>query len=192
MLYGKKPSYDHLRVFGCLYYMSTCKQGKYKFQPRAVSCVFLGYPHGKKAYKVMTLDTHKFHFSIDVIFHEDIFPFASAPHHQPMIPLPSAAYYPKSNSPVPTPVPHEHKNFDHDSLVPDQDSICQQVRRSTRSHRTPNYLHDYVCTAHTESHYMTTLTNFCFQPLSMLAHSLNVESQQLLHQLDFHKPSSFE
>ena len=58
MLYGQKPSYDHLRVFGCLcYYMSTCKQGRDKFQPRAIPYVFLGYPHSKKAYKVMTLDT---------------------------------------------------------------------------------------------------------------------------------------
>jgi len=35
---------------------------------------------------------------------------------------------------------------------------------------------------------MTTLTNIDFQPLSMSAHCLNVESQQL----DFHEPSSLE
>jgi len=34
LMYGKKPSYEHLRIFGCLCYMSTCKQGRDKFQPR--------------------------------------------------------------------------------------------------------------------------------------------------------------
>ena len=75
LLYCKPRSYDHLKVFRCLYYMSTHKHGKDKFQARAISCVFFTYPNGKKAYKVMDLETMKVYNSRDVIFHEHVFPF---------------------------------------------------------------------------------------------------------------------
>ena len=77
-LYGKTPTYDHLRTFGCLCFMSTPKQGRDKFQPRAKPCVFMGCPFGKKADKVMDLEIQKFHVSRDIIFHEDSFPFAAS------------------------------------------------------------------------------------------------------------------
>jgi len=31
LLYGSHPTYDHLRTFSCLYYMSTLKHGRDKF-----------------------------------------------------------------------------------------------------------------------------------------------------------------
>ena len=104
MLYGQKSSYEHLRVYGCLCYMSTCKHGRDKFQPSAIPCVFLGYPNGKKAYKVMTLDTHKFYFSRDVIFHEDIFPFSTVKSDHSMFP--------------PPPVFHDDTSLDSSALTP--------------------------------------------------------------------------
>jgi len=75
-LFGQTPSYEHLKVFGCLCFMTTSKHGRDKFQDRAKACVFMGNPFGKKGYRVMELATSKFYESRDVVFHENIFPFA--------------------------------------------------------------------------------------------------------------------
>ena len=39
---------------------------------------FSWLPYGKKAYKVMTLDTQKFYSSRDIVFYEEVFPFSTS------------------------------------------------------------------------------------------------------------------
>ncbi|XP_011629077.1 uncharacterized protein LOC105421830 [Amborella trichopoda] len=71
-LFNSKPAYNHFCVLGCLCFAHTKTIDK--FAPRAKKCVFIGYPYGKKGYKVYDLEK-LFYVSTDVTFHENKFPF---------------------------------------------------------------------------------------------------------------------
>lgn len=75
VLFGTRPPYDTLRVFGSLCYVHRRDRDKDKLGERSRRCVFVGYPFGKKAWRVYDLDKNEFLVSRDVSFFEDIFPF---------------------------------------------------------------------------------------------------------------------
>ncbi|KAJ9536157.1 hypothetical protein OSB04_un000658 [Centaurea solstitialis] len=74
-LFGKPPSYSHLRVFGCLCYPHITPS--HKLSPRTTPCLFLGYPSNHRGYRCLDLSTHKIIISRHVTFDESGFPFGS-------------------------------------------------------------------------------------------------------------------
>lgn len=77
ILYHRNPSYEHLRVFGCLCYPLFLSNTITKLQARSTPCVFLGYPSNHRGYKCYDLSTSKIILSRHVVFDENSFPFAS-------------------------------------------------------------------------------------------------------------------
>jgi len=174
---------------------------------QAVPCVFLGYPFGQKAYKVLNLETHRVFTSRDVVFHEETLPYKSisAADNSTIFPNFSSHEY------------HEHEPFSNTNREQPQDistnsplashlsspinhnsqhsSNCQPARRS---HKAPTYLSDYVCinvltNNHTfqHSYWPNSVTSLCCNVTAV--HSLSIQSHTLLQHLESHQgPTSYE
>lgn len=70
LLRSVPPSYEGLKVIGCL----CCAVNPDKRGAGVLRCLFLGY--SQKEYKVYDLSSGTSFVSNDVVFHEDVFPFA--------------------------------------------------------------------------------------------------------------------
>ncbi|CAA7036695.1 unnamed protein product [Microthlaspi erraticum] len=78
MLHNKAPDYAHLRVFGSLCYAHNQGHKGDKFVSRSRKCAFVGYPYGKKGWRLYDLEKKQFFVSRDVVFCENEFPFVAA------------------------------------------------------------------------------------------------------------------
>ena len=76
LLSGSSPDYSQLRVFGSLCFARRVQRSKDKFRERSIRCLFLGYETGKKGWIVFDLEKEEKFVSRDVIFNENVFPFA--------------------------------------------------------------------------------------------------------------------
>lgn len=62
LLYKHPPSFDHIRLFGCLCY-ATIVHPLNKFDASAQRCIFIGCRIGQKGYKLYDIDNKKFFVS---------------------------------------------------------------------------------------------------------------------------------
>lgn len=66
----KKPSYEHLRVFGSEAFVHIPKEKRRKLDKKAKKLVFVGYADGQKAYRFVNLETKGITISRDAKFLE--------------------------------------------------------------------------------------------------------------------------
>ncbi|MCO5554372.1 hypothetical protein L7F22_007902 [Adiantum nelumboides] len=69
-LYGIKPTVSYMKVFGCVCYVHVPNEARKNMEPKAVKCIFLGYPVEKKGYKCYDPTTRQVYVSRDVRFCE--------------------------------------------------------------------------------------------------------------------------
>ncbi|XP_016546143.1 uncharacterized protein LOC107846212 [Capsicum annuum] len=74
ILYGRKPSLEHLRVLGCLVFAKNVHETD-KLKARAIKAIHMGYFPTQKGYILYDLAHDVFFVNKDVEFRETIFPF---------------------------------------------------------------------------------------------------------------------
>jgi hypothetical protein len=68
---GKKPSIDHLRIFGSPAYIHVPKEKRTKLEPSRKKDTFVGYNETSKAYRIYVPGEKYVEVSRDVTFHEE-------------------------------------------------------------------------------------------------------------------------
>ena len=75
---GRRPSVDHLRVFGSVAYVHVPKVQRKKLEPKSIKCLFVGYCTDTKAYRLWDPKRRRIIVSRDVIFDEYTMPKTAA------------------------------------------------------------------------------------------------------------------
>ena len=137
----------------------------------------------------MDLETRKVYTSRDIVFHEHVFPFSdSFTTTKPLFPPTTS-----DRDYVEVLLPQQHNvSFNETPLENNSPVIPEQqplpLRKSTRGHKAPGCLSDYVYSALTETPCFVILTNLCLQPPTMSTTCLASDSLQFLERLDFTDP----
>ncbi|GAA0157871.1 hypothetical protein LIER_15039 [Lithospermum erythrorhizon] len=110
-LFLQPPNLEHLKVFGCLYFVTCIEPHKSKFQERAHPAIFIGYPPNQKALRYYDLMSNTVFVSRDIKFYESVFPFKDCTsfdlsslvrnqHSRPCVPVDHYAKYDQDVVPI--------------------------------------------------------------------------------------------
>ena len=141
----------------------------------------------------MDLGHQKVYFSRDIIFHAYVFLMPILTLGLFFLPVSSSLTYEEASQLLE--LAHTSAEPSHNEA---SDTIFkmhyspQLVRRSSRTHRSPSHLEDYVHSVHIEPLCFATLTNVSIRPPVFPVHCLHSSSQNLLDRLDFTEPQSYD
>lgn len=152
----RKPSVEHLKVFGCIAYANIPKENREKLDGKGEKCIFIGYSDESKGYRVYQPEYKKLVISRDVIFDEGAqwtwMENESQPREGDFLP-PSPREDEGPNHPATqsssSPSSPRSPTTSSRSVSPTSGSSSQSstpvVRRSQRDRRPPSYLEDFQC-----------------------------------------------
>ena len=138
MLFGSSPSYDLLRVFGCVCFVLFHDHERNKLQSRSCLCCFLRYGIGQKGYSCYDPISKRLRVSRHVVFWEHKM-FYQLP-HVPVSLIPSI-------DPLPDLFPKESLTSLSESppSITVGPSDSHALRRSHRVTTLPSHLRDFHC-----------------------------------------------
>jgi transposase InsO family protein len=146
-LFAKQPSYDNLRIFGCVCFVHLPPHERHKLSAQSVRCAFLGYNVCQKGFVCYDPTLHRTRISRNVIFFENqhFFPVSSVPSSSTVV-LPSfedsrfkpGIVYTRRSRPQSLPMAHPISDPTTHQIQPVAAPPAPIVRRSSRVSVTPD------------------------------------------------------
>ncbi|PKU70250.1 Retrovirus-related Pol polyprotein from transposon TNT 1-94 [Dendrobium catenatum] len=194
-LYNTQPSYNHLKIFGCLCYLWLKPYAKSKLDSFSKPCVFIGYPPAQKGYLCLDPDTNLIYTSHHVVFNEQIFPYhrtqstVPTPNSSPNIPplllvlsslLPSHIHQQQT---VPTPSPIRTSQTNQNSGTNHTTPNLSELQPVTIPGPAPLHTSSNITAPNNTTHHMITR--------SKTGHLKPKQILNLTHQLVSQDPTSY-